>query len=93
VFLCILQKKMISTILKCRKCGSCNLIKNGYNGVGNPKSKCKDCGFGGVIKSRRVSEVDKERAAKCYQERSSLRGVGRIYEVSHQTVLNWLKKK
>ncbi len=32
---------MLTQRLKCRKCGSENLIKNGSNGVGNPKSKCK----------------------------------------------------
>ena len=40
---------MITKALTCRKCGSTNLVKNGSNGVGNPKSKCKDCGFSGVI--------------------------------------------
>lgn len=84
---------MISVILKCRKCGSCNLVKNGSNGVGNPKSKCKDCGFSGVIKTKRLDEATKSKVAKAYQERSSLRGVGRIFGISHQTVLTWTKKK
>ena len=84
---------MIVTKMKCRKCGSENLVKNGSNGVGNPKSKCKDCGFSGVIQTKTVDESTKEKIAKAYQERSSLRGVGRIFGVSHQSVLNWTKKK
>ena len=83
---------MITESLKCRKCGSSNLVRNGSNGVGNPKSKCKDCGFSGVIKTRRVDEETKSKIAKAYQERSSLRGVGRIFNVSHQSILNWTKK-
>ena len=84
---------MITKSLCCRKCGSTNLVKNGSNSAGNPKSKCKDCGFGGVIQSKRTSEETKECIAKAYQERSSLRGVARIFGVSHQSVLNWVKKK
>ena len=83
---------MITSNLTYRKCGSCNLVKNGSNGVGNAKSKCKDCGFSGVIKTKRADESTKAKAAKAYQERCSLRGVGRIFDVSHQTILNWTKK-
>lgn len=83
---------MITESLKCRKCGSSKLVRNGSNGVGNPKSKCKDCGFSGVIKTKRVDEFTKSKIAKAYQERSSLRGVGRIFNVSHQSILNWTKK-
>jgi len=83
---------MITSKITCRKCGSSNLVKNDSNGVGNLKSKCKDCGFSGVIESKRADESTKVRALKAYQERSSLRGVGRIFDVSHQTILNWPKK-
>lgn len=85
---------MIVEKISCRKCGSTNLVRNGSNGSGNPKCKCKDCGFGGVIKLKKgVDEATKEKIAKAYQERSSLRGVARIFGVSHQSVLNWTKKK
>ena len=85
---------MLTQSLCCRKCGSTNLVKNGSNSAGNPKSKCKDCGFGGVIQTKRgVDEATKEKIAKAYQERSSLRGVARIFNVSHQSVLNWTKKR
>ena len=85
---------MIVTKLTCRNCGSTNLVKNGSNSAGNPKTKCKDCGFGGVITVKKgVDEATKEQICKAYQERSSLRGVARIFNVSHQSVLNWTKKK
>ncbi|MGB1206927.1 MAG: hypothetical protein ACPG5B_14875 [Chitinophagales bacterium] len=83
---------MITNKATCRKCNSTNLVKNGSNGVGNPKSKCKDCGFSGVIQTKRIDEATKEKIAKAYQERNSLRDVGRIFNVSHQSVLRWTKK-
>jgi transposase-like protein len=36
--------------------------------------------------------LDPELVARTYQERQSLRGTGRLLNVSHRTVLNWLKK-
>jgi len=76
----------------CRKCGSDRIVKNGSNGVGNPKYKCKACGFGGVFESRQPSEETKALLLKAAEERSSSRGLARIFGVSHQTALNWIKK-
>ena len=84
---------MIVTAHQCRRCHSENIVKNGYNGSGNPKYKCKDCGFGGVFESRRKSEEFKETVVRASQERSSSRGLARTFGISHQTALNWIKKK
>jgi len=78
---------LIITALPCAQCASTNLVKNGTNGSGNPKYKCKDCGYGGAIKPKRFNEEEKEKAVKQYQERSSFRGVGRVFGVSYQSVL------
>ena len=83
---------MIAEIKICHKCGSADLVKNGRNGVGNPKFKCKGCGFSGVIKSRRPDQDTKDKLLKAAEERSSARGLGRTFGVSHQTALNWIKK-
>ena len=77
---------MIQINLRSRCCNSDNLIKNGTKGVGNAKTKCKDCGFGGVINTKRTSEGDKEKAVKCYLERSSLRRIARVFNVSDSTI-------
>ena len=77
----------------CHKCGSNQIVKNGTNGVGNPKYKCKSCGFGGVFQSRLPSEEFKETVIRAAQERSSSRGLSRTFGISHQTALNWIKKK
>ena len=84
---------MVVNYCSCKRCNSTNIVKNGSNGSGNPKYKCKDCGFGGVFQSKRKSEKEKELVLKAAEERSSSRGVGRIFGISHQTVLNWIKKK
>lgn len=46
----------------------------------------------GSSKLKEIDESTKSKIAKAYQERSSLRGVGRIFNVSHQSILNWTKK-
>lgn len=88
----IFAEKMIAEIKSCTKCQSVNLIKNGSNAVGNPRFKCKDCGFSGVIKSRLPSEETKELVLRAAQERSSLRGLARTFGIGRQTAANWIKK-
>lgn len=76
----------------CHQCGSDQIVKNGSNGAGNPKYKCKTCGFGGVFQTVRKSEDFKEMVIKAAQERSSARGLARTFGISPQTALNWIKK-
>ena len=87
------KKDMVTKAICCKKCGSDSIVKNGSNGSGNPKYKCKSCGFGGVFESKRKSEATKELLIKAAQERSSYRGLGRIFGISAQTAHNWVKKK
>jgi transposase-like protein len=84
---------MIIEAKTCKKCGSVQLVRNGSNGVGNPKYKCKACGFSGVFESRRPTEPFKEMVVRAAQERSSSRGLARTFGISHQAALNWIKKK
>ena len=84
---------MITEVQACKKCGSKQLVRNGANAVGNPRYKCKECGFSGVIKSKQYDETTKELVLRAAQERSSSRGLQRIFGMSHQTALNWIKKK
>ena len=93
MYLCRKNRKMVSEVKCCRKCGSSKIVRNGSNSAGNPKYKCKDCGFGGVFESVRKSEAVKEQVIRAAQERSSSRGLGRIFGISHVTALNWIKKK
>lgn len=84
---------MIQTIATCRDCESSRLILNGKTQAGNQRYKCKDCGSTKVLQlNEKYSAARQELVAQTYQERNSSRSVGRIFGISHRTVLNWLKK-
>lgn len=83
----------VTKVFNCRVCGSTNLIKKGFEKNGNPRVKCKDCNSVRVAELRPIyTEERKAEIIKAYQERASLRGVGRIYGVAKQTLSNWIKK-
>ncbi|MCW5924310.1 MAG: IS1 family transposase [Saprospiraceae bacterium] len=85
---------MITEVRRCHRCESSNIVKNGKNRSGTQTYKCKDCGCCRVLDSKQPSRnIDPELVERAYQERQSLRGTGRLLNVSHRTVLNWLKKK
>ena len=84
---------MILTASTCRDCQSSNLILNGKTQAGNQRYKCKDCGSTKVLQLvEKYSAARQELVAQTYVERNSSRSVGRIFGISHRTVLNWLKK-
>ena len=84
---------MVTQIISCYHCSSEQLVKNGKAPNGKQKYQCKDCG-----KASRenpdygYSEERKDEIIKAYQERSSMRGVSRTFEVSRTTLGTWLKK-
>jgi insertion element IS1 protein InsB len=82
------------TIHKCKKCESTNVVKNGHNACGSPLYKCKDCNAHGVLISKRsTANIDEEALERTYLERNSYRSTGRIFKISHVTVMNKIKKK
>jgi transposase-like protein len=85
---------MINKESKCHCCNSTNIVKNGKTRHGNQKYKCKDCGVTKVLEYKpKYTEDRKEEILKTYEERSSLRGLKRIFGVTPETVSKWLKKK
>jgi insertion element IS1 protein InsB len=86
---------MIFKILHCPSCKSKNIVRNGHAPNGKQKYLCKDC--------RRhtrenptppgYSEEEKDVILRAYQERSSLRGVHRIFGVARNTVSGWIRQK
>lgn len=77
----------------CTKCGSKNIVKNGHNGSGQQQYYCKDCKAHRVLESeKRYPEEKKGEIIRAYFERTSLRGLERIFHVSRNTVSGWLKK-
>ena len=86
---------MIETIIihRCRDCGSETIVKNGVNRYGGQQYRCKACGSSKVLQPKqKYSEARKEEVLRAYQERSSLRGVARTFNIARQTVTTWLKK-
>jgi transposase-like protein len=82
------------SIYKCWNCDSENIVKNGHNASGSQQYVCNDCGKRGVLEPKhRYSEAQKEQILSAYQERSSMRGVQRIFGVSRPTLVSWLKKR
>jgi transposase-like protein len=78
----------------CKKCQSTNIVKNGHNACGSPLYKCKDCKAHGVLISKRSTEnIAKEALERTYLERNSYRSTGRIFKISHVSVMNMIKKK
>ena len=86
---------MIAITLTCRHCGSPNLTKYGIAPNGKQKYFCRTC----RRQSREnpgttaYSEHQRETILRAYQERSSLRGLERIFGVARSTVITWLKKR
>jgi transposase-like protein len=78
----------------CKKCQSTNIVRNGHNVCGSPLYKCKDCNAHGVLKSKRKTEnIDQDILERTYLERNSYRSTARLFDISHVSVINLLKKK
>jgi IS1 family transposase/transposase-like protein len=83
----------ITITYRCRVCGSINIVRNGTNKCGNAPYHCKDCGAHRVLEpASGYSPRAKQRILDTYKERASLRGLGRIFGVARQTVLQGLKE-
>ena len=84
---------MATQIIHGYHCGSVNLVKNGRNPKGKQRYHCKDCHRASLENPEYgYSEAFKERVIKAYQERSSMRGIARTFEISRNTLSTWLKK-
>ena len=71
----------------CPSCQSINIIKNGKTYYSNQNHKCKDCGRQFVLNNEHYIKSDRrKRIKKALNERISLLGICRVFEVS----LPWL---
>ena len=78
----------------CWKCGSQNIVKNGHNRSGSQQYRCNECHAIGVLipTPPKYSQERQEEILRAYQERPSMRGIRRIFGVSHKTLAAWIKK-
>ena len=86
---------MVNVTLICYHCKSENVVRNGLTRNGKQRYKCYDCERTSrdLPQPAGYSTDEKERILRAYEERSSLRGLERIFGVSRKTVTIWLKKK
>jgi transposase-like protein len=78
----------------CRHCSSSNTIRHGYTRKGKQRYRCRACGRC-FVRNPGTAAYDparKEEILSAYHERTSLRGLSRVFGVSRNTVTRWLKK-
>jgi len=85
---------MLTQTLRYSHCGSDNLVSNGHAKNGRLRFRCKDCKKYGRQNPGSNAYDDKTKALilAAYYERTSLRGLTRVFGVSRNTVSAWLKK-
>lgn len=77
----------------CPKCNSNNTIKSGI--VNNhQRYKCKSCNYYYTVKKlgKKIDEYYVVKALQLYLEGLSYREIERILNVSHVSVMNWVKQ-
>ena len=79
--------------MKCPRCKSENNFKNGIVRC-NQRYKCKDCGYNYTFDYSYFAEKEKKRrfGLSMYLEGLGFHSIGRLLNVSHVTVMNWVKK-
>lgn len=86
---------MVTITLKCSYCGSDKLVRDGRTPNGKQPYWCHHCHRSSRDhpQPRGYTEAEKEQILAAYEERSSLRGLERVFGVSRKTVSAWLKKR
>ena len=86
---------MVTITLHCLHCGSADIVKNGHAPNGKQKYRCRACGRQSREHPtpRVTPEARREEILRASQERSSLRGLARTFQVSRNTISAWIKKK
>ncbi|GHU99484.1 hypothetical protein FACS1894159_03580 [Bacteroidia bacterium] len=79
--------------MRCTKCGSSERVKNGFL-RGNQRYKCKGCGYNYSVELKCTAKLEdvKRQALLMYLEGLGFHSIGRILQVSHVSVLNWVRK-
>lgn len=84
---------MILSIIvhRCTKCNSRDIVRNGHDYKGTQKFHCHDCDAYGTLNARgHYLEEEKATILRTYRERTSMRGVERIYGTARQTLARWI---
>lgn len=79
-----------------QECPSCETkerqIKTGRNRSGTQRILCRRCGktYTFEPKPRGYAEEVREKAVRMYVEGNNFRRIGRLLDVNHQSVVNWV---
>ena len=78
--------------MKCPKCSSNKTSKNGYR-RGKQCFRCRECGRQFVLnpKQQPYPPEVKQLCLKMYLNGMGLRGIQRVTEIHHTTIMNWIK--
>jgi len=81
-------------MLRCKKCGSTNVKKNGLTAALRQKYHCKACGiYTTTDDAARLSAAKEALVEKLHLERVSQRGIARLTGMSRSTIIKRLKKR
>lgn len=86
---------MLTEVVCCPACSSSDVIRFGTTECGNQRYRCRACRktFCRDPRPRAYSDGFKEQVLRAYQERSSMRGVCRVFNISRNTLIKWLREK
>ena len=86
---------MVTIQVLCYHCQSDAVVRNGQTSNGKQRYRCKSCrrSFRDSPQVNGYSESEKELILRAYNERPSMRGLGRVFGVSRPTLIGWLKKR
>ena len=79
--------------MECPKCQQTDSqIKDGYTTAGSQRYRCRQCGcrYTPEAKERGYSDEVRLEAVRMYLEGLSLRAIGRVLRVNHQSAANWI---
>lgn len=79
--------------MRCPKCKSIKRrVKNGLNGSGSQKYRCRECGAGYTPEPKESGYPAATRvlAIRMYVEGNSYGSIARILKVNPQTIANWI---
>ncbi len=78
---------------ECQRCHSAERqIKTGRNHSGTQRFMCRGCGktYTPEAKRQGYSQEVREKAVRMYVEGNNFRRIGRLLNVNHQSVVNWV---
>ena len=80
----------VTKVEKCPKCGSTDIVKNGFTRHGNQRIKCKACEKSPVLHPKKQHQYDTDCLVRSFLERLSLLGVSRVFALSYYQVYHQL---